>query len=290
MNLQHLQSRHKELSEKIVDAYQHYLSDNVITKLKKERLRIKSLIFNELKNTWQKIKYLKKPAKAGFFIPKRFMMECNSFIIGFMNDIIRKHLEEHQSVLATLESLAPQIETVAKHMIKALQNGKTIFWCGNGGSASDAQHLAAELVGRFVGDRKALKSISLNADSAVMTCIVNDYGYEHIFSRQVEGLGINGDVLVGITTSGNSENVLNAITVANQKQMTTISLLGKGGGKALSLVSEAIVIDSNTTARIQEMHIIIGHILCDLIEEGLNLKAWASSSPERPDLSALILF
>jgi len=200
-------------------------------------------------------------------------MECNSFIIGFMNDIIRKHLEEHQSVLATLESLAPQIETVAKHMIKALQNGKTIFWCGNGGSASDAQHLAAELVGRFVGDRKALKSISLNADSAVMTCIVNDYGYEHIFSRQVEGLGINGDVLVGITTSGNSENVLNAITVANQKQMTTISLLGKGGGKALSLVSEAIVIDSNTTARIQEMHIIIGHILCDLIEEGLNLKA-----------------
>ena len=190
-----------------------------------------------------------------------------------MNDIIRKHLEEHQSVLATLESLAPQIETVAKHMIKALQNGKTIFWCGNGGSASDAQHLAGELVGRFVGDRKALKSISLNADSAVMTCIVNDYGYEHIFSRQVEGLGINGDVLVGITTSGNSENVLNAITVANQKQMTTISLLGKGGGKALSLVSEAIVIDSNTTARIQEMHIIIGHILCDLIEEGLNLKA-----------------
>ena len=201
-------------------------------------------------------------------------MESNSLvIIGFMNEIIKKHIDEHQSVLSTLASLAPQIETVAKHMIKALQNGKTIFWCGNGGSASDAQHLAAELVGRFVGDRKALKSISLNADSAVMTCIVNDYGYEHIFSRQVEGLGINGDVLVGITTSGNSENVLNAITVANQKQMTTISLLGKGGGKALSLVSEAIVIDSNTTARIQEMHIIIGHILCDLIEEGLNLKA-----------------
>ena len=201
------------------------------------------------------------------------MMECNSLvIIGFMNEIIKKHLDEHQTVLSTLESLAPQIETVANHMIQALQNGKTIFWCGNGGSASDAQHLAGEMVGRFVGDRKALKSISLNADSAVMTCIVNDYGYEHIFSRQVEGLGVAGDVLVGITTSGNSQNVLNALAVANQKQMTTIGLLGKGGGKALSLVCEAIVINSNTTARIQEMHITIGHILCDLIEEGLHLK------------------
>jgi len=200
-------------------------------------------------------------------------MESNSLvIIGFMNEIIKKHIDEHQSVLSTLASLAPQIETVAKHMIQALQNGNTIFWCGNGGSASDAQHLAGELVGRFVGDRKALKSISLNADSAVMTCIVNDYGYEHIFSRQVEGLGVEGDVLVGITTSGNSENVLNALEVANEKQMTAIGLLGKGGGKALSLVSEAIVVDSNTTARIQEMHITIGHILCDLIEEGLHLK------------------
>lgn len=190
-----------------------------------------------------------------------------------MNKIIRKHLEEHQAVLTTLESLAPKIEKVANHMIQALQNGNTIFWCGNGGSASDAQHLAGELVGRFVGDRKALKSISLNADSAVMTCIVNDYGYEHIFSRQVEGLGVQGDVLIGITTSGKSENVLNAIAVANKKLMTTIGFLGKGGGKASSLVSEAIVIDSNTTARIQEMHITIGHILCDLIEEGLHLKA-----------------
>lgn len=202
------------------------------------------------------------------------MMECNSLvIIGFMNEIIKKHLDEHQIVLSTLGSLVPQIEKVANHLIQALQNGNTIFWCGNGGSASDAQHLAGELVGRFVGDRKALKSISLNADSAVMTCIVNDYGYEHIFSRQVEGLGVEGDVLVGITTSGNSENVLNALAVANQKQMTTVGFLGKGGGKASSLVSEAIVINSNTTARIQEMHITIGHILCDLIEEGLHLKA-----------------
>lgn len=190
-----------------------------------------------------------------------------------MKNTINQHLQEHQAVLSTIESLTPQIEKVASLMIKALENGNTIFWCGNGGSASDAQHLAGELVGRYVGDRKALKSISLNADSAVMTCIVNDYGYEHIFSRQVEGLGVQGDVLVGITTSGNSENVLNALAVANQKNMTTVGFLGKGGGKASSLVNEAILIDSNTTARIQEMHITIGHILCDLIESGLNLKA-----------------
>jgi D-sedoheptulose 7-phosphate isomerase len=188
-------------------------------------------------------------------------------------NLINQHLQEHQAVLSTIESLTPQIEKVASLMIKALKNDQTIFWCGNGGSASDAQHLAGELVGRFVGDRKALKSMSLNADSAVMTCIVNDYGYEHIFSRQVEGLGSKGDVLIGITTSGNSENVLNALAVANQKNMTTIGLLGKGGGKALSLVNQGIVIDSNTTARIQEMHITIGHILCDLIETGLHLKA-----------------
>jgi len=171
------------------------------------------------------------------------MMEFNSLaIIGFMNEIIKKHLEEHQSVLSTLELLAPQIEKVATHMIKALNNGNTIFWCGNGGSASDAQHLAGELVGRFVGDRKALKSISLNADSAVMTCIVNDYGYEQIFSRQVEGLGVEGDVLIGITTSGNSQNVLIALAVANQKQMTTIGVLRKLACKPSPLVIEAKVI------------------------------------------------
>src|SRR6056300_1926090 len=190
-----------------------------------------------------------------------------------MEHIIKQHLAEHLSVASQIESLEPHIKSIAQTLIQALKDHKTIFWCGNGGSASDSQHLAGELVGRFVGDRKPLKSISLNADSAVMTCITNDYGYEHLFSRQVEGLGVEGDVLVGITTSGNSENVLNALAIANQKQMTTVGFLGKGGGKALSLVKDAIVIDSNTTARIQEMHITIGHILCDLIEEGLNLKA-----------------
>ena len=190
-----------------------------------------------------------------------------------MKDLIKNHIAEHQAVLVELSNLIPQIEGVASTLVKALKNGQTIFWCGNGGSASDSQHLAGELVGRYKGDRKPLKSIALNADSAVMTCIVNDYGYEYIYSRQVEGLGVEGDVLVGITTSGNSENVLNALITANEMGLKTIGLLGKGGGKAASLAQQSIIIPSDTTARIQEMHITIGHILCDLIEEGLNLKA-----------------
>jgi len=191
-----------------------------------------------------------------------------------MKEIIEKHIAEHQAVFGELTNLIPQIEGVASTLVNALKNGQTIFWCGNGGSASDSQHLAGELVGRYKGDRRPLKSIALNADTAVMTCIVNDYGYEYIFSRQVEGLGEKEDVLIGITTSGNSQNVLNAFNVANDKGMKTVGLLGKGGGEAASLVHQSIIIPSNTTARIQEMHITIGHIFCDLIEERLNLKAW----------------
>ena len=189
-----------------------------------------------------------------------------------MKKIIEEHLLEHRAALDSVSDLSEEMEKVAKVLIDCLKNDGTIFWCGNGGSASDSQHLAGELVGRFGGDRKPLKSIALNADSAVMTCIVNDYGYEHIFSRQLEALGSKGDVLVGITTSGNSKNVLNAFEVAKNKGVWTIGLLGKGGGLAIDLVDESIIISSNSTARVQEMHILIGHILCDLIEEGLNLK------------------
>ena len=190
-----------------------------------------------------------------------------------MHPITQSHIKEHQEVLDSINTLADSIEQIANTLINCLKNDGTIYWCGNGGSASDSQHLAGELVGRFVGDRKPLRSIALNADSAVMTCIVNDYGYEHIFSRQIEGLGRQGDVLIGISTSGNSQNVINALNVAKSKKLTTIGLLGKGGGKAREAVDLAIVIPSNTTARVQEMHIMVGHILCDLIEEGLNLKS-----------------
>ena len=189
-----------------------------------------------------------------------------------MKELIKNHILEHKSVLESVMQLDESIEKVADLLIQCLENSGTIFWCGNGGSASDSQHLAGELVGRFSGDRVPLKSIALTADSAVTTCIVNDYGYEHIFSRQVEALGNEGDVLVGISTSGNSENVIHAFEIAKQKEIITIGLLGKGGGKSSALVNQSIIVPSKSTARVQEMHILIGHILCDLIEEGLNLK------------------
>ena len=188
-------------------------------------------------------------------------------------EIINQHFDEHLKVIKSIDNgQKEEILLIANVMVKSLAAGGTIFWCGNGGSASDSQHLAGELVGRFVGDRKPLRSLSLNADSAVMTCIINDFGYESLFSRQVEGLGSSGDVLVGITTSGNSQNVLKALEAANKMSMTTIGFLGKGGGAAKNLAQHSIIIESNSTARIQEAHITLGHILCDLIEEGLNLK------------------
>jgi len=189
-----------------------------------------------------------------------------------MKKIIEEHLIEHRATLDSVAKVSESIEKVANVLIHCLKNNGTIFWCGNGGSASDSQHLAGELVGRFEEDRRPLKSIALTADSAVTTCIVNDYGYKHIFSRQIEALGSKKDVLIGITTSGNSENVLQAYKVAKQRGMETIGLLGKGGGNAVSAVKWSIIVPSKSTARIQEMHILIGHILCDLIEQGLNLK------------------
>jgi D-sedoheptulose 7-phosphate isomerase len=190
-----------------------------------------------------------------------------------MKNTIKRNLDEHKEVFDQLDNLEAQIVNVASLLIEALDSGNTIFWCGNGGSASDSQHLAGELIGRFKGHRKPLKSISLNSDSAVMTCIVNDYGYEYIFSRQIEALGSKGDVLIGISTSGQSENVNNALRIANENELHTVGLLGKEGGAALHVASHTIVVPSQSTARIQEMHITIGHILCELIEEGLGINS-----------------
>jgi len=189
-----------------------------------------------------------------------------------MREIIENHLKEHFNLSELMFELAPAIQNIANLLIESLKTGNTIFWCGNGGSASDSQHLAGELIGRFVGDRKPLKSIALNADSAVMTCIVNDYGYEHIFSRQIQGLGSDGDILIGISTSGNSANIINAFKSAKKIGVKTVGFLGNKGGRAFDVVDYSIIIPSTITARIQEMHILIGHILCDLIENGLNLK------------------
>jgi len=190
-----------------------------------------------------------------------------------MKKIIQKNISEHFDLLSKLYSLEGDIEDLARIMISAIKNNKIIFWCGNGGSASDSQHLTGELIGRFKEDRKPLKSISLNSDSAVMTCIVNDYGYDHIFSRQIEALATEGDILIGISTSGNSNNVNNAFRMAKEKNIYTVGLLGRDGGESLKVVDHSILIPSQSTARIQEMHITVGHILCELIEEGLGINS-----------------
>ena len=183
---------------------------------------------------------------------------------------ISAHFNQHLQVIAELPSLySESIRDASVKIAQALQKDGTLYWCGNGGSAADSQHLAAELVGRFKKDRKALRSVALTTDTSVLTCVANDYSYDDIFSRQLEALARNGDVLVAISTSGNSENVLRSINTAKKLGVETIALLGNGGGQAKSLADMSIVIPSDSTARIQEAHILIGHILCDLIEREL---------------------
>lgn len=186
--------------------------------------------------------------------------------------IIFQHVAEHQTLIAKVHELLDiEIASFVKVMSNALINGFTIFWCGNGGSAADSQHLAAELVGRFQKDRRPLRSLALTTDTSIITSVSNDYSYDDTFSRQVEALSRPGDVLIGISTSGRSENVLRALKTARSLGVKTLGLLGKDGGAARSLVDQSIVIPSESTARIQEAHILIGHILCDLIERELDL-------------------
>jgi len=188
------------------------------------------------------------------------------------DNIIHRNFAEHlQTIELVREALAEPIKEISQLLAHSLANGGTLFWCGNGGSAADSQHLAAELVGRFKKNRRALRSIALTTDTSVLTCVANDYSYDDIFARQVEALGRPGDVLIGISTSGNSENVLRAFKVAKQMGLKTIALLGKGGGYTIDLSDHALVIPSDSTARIQEAHILIGHILCELIEQELGL-------------------
>lgn len=187
--------------------------------------------------------------------------------------IISSHIEEHKNVINSFDDkVIIKIEKISNILVNVLSNGNTIFWCGNGGSAGDSQHLAAELIGRYKNDRRPLKSLALTTDSSALTCIANDYSYEKVFERQIEGLGTKGDALIGITTSGNSANVVNALSKCSEIGVTSICLLGKDGGAAKNIADHSIIVDSDSTARIQEMHIMIGQIFCDLIEHGLSLK------------------
>ena len=202
------------------------------------------------------------------------MMRTVTDRISSPRSVVTNHFLEHQSVVAKLdEQLGDLVVTVATVLSRALKDGGVIYWCGNGGSASDSQHLAAELVGRFRKDRRPLGSVALSSDTSVLTCVANDFGYEKIFSRQVESLGRRGDVLVAISTSGNSMNVVEAVKSARQADITTIGLLGGSGGMLRELVDYPMLVPSTFTARIQESHILLGHILCDLIEINLGL-AW----------------
>jgi D-sedoheptulose 7-phosphate isomerase len=175
-------------------------------------------------------------------------------------------IQGHLRVIESLRDLLPTLEQIASVMSQAVLEGKKIVWCGNGGSAADSQHLAAELVGRFRRERGALPSISLTTNTSILTAIGNDYGYEHIFRRQVEALCSAGDVVVGISTSGDSPNVCLALEAARQCGARTIAFTGKGGGRMATLAELALRIPSTETPRIQEGHILCGHMLCDYVE------------------------
>ncbi len=175
-------------------------------------------------------------------------------------------LKEHQACMAGLEKSAGTIETVGDLLSGTLQSGGKILVCGNGGSAADAQHFAAELIGRFEQERAAWPAIALTTDTSILSAIGNDYGFDDVFARQVQGLGQKGDALVGISTSGNSENVLRAAAQAEIKGMFTIGLLGCDGGSLARRVDHAVVVEHPRTARIQESHILILHYWAMRIE------------------------
>jgi D-sedoheptulose 7-phosphate isomerase len=182
-----------------------------------------------------------------------------------ITSIINESIKVKQAVLAD-ENLLAQIDTVVKVICTAFQNGNSVYFAGNGGSAADAQHLAAEFSGRFYKDRKALPSEALHCNTSYLTAVANDYSYEVIYARLIEGITKPGDVLVGISTSGNSGNIVKAFEMAKTKQVITIGFTGEKGGKMKEISNYLINIPSNDTPRIQESHILVGHIICELVE------------------------
>jgi D-sedoheptulose 7-phosphate isomerase len=181
--------------------------------------------------------------------------------------MLSKCLYAHIETAKKMEELLPLVVSAAELCLASLKDGGKIFICGNGGSAADSQHIAAELSGRFKKERKALAGIALTTDTSALTAIGNDYGFEYVFSRQVEALAKEEDTLIAISTSGNSKNVINAIEAAKQIGCKIITLTGKDGGKMKDLGDVNIVIPSSDTPRIQEMHIMVGHMICAFIDE-----------------------
>jgi len=189
----------------------------------------------------------------------------------YIKDQIKKSFETKQAIYNN-EILLNGIEEVAQKCIALYRNGKKTILAGNGGSAADAQHIAAELVGRYGFDRPSIPSLSLTTDTSNLTAIGNDYGYDKVFSRQLEGMGQSGDLFIGISTSGNSLNIINAFKSAKKKNILTVALTGRDGGEMAKIADISLIVPSDSTPRIQESHILIGHILCDIIEQEIFAK------------------
>jgi D-sedoheptulose 7-phosphate isomerase len=180
-------------------------------------------------------------------------------------------LDEHRALFDQLHRLQGDVGRIGARLASLLEGGGKLMWCGNGGSAADCQHIAAELTGRLVNDRRPLAGLALSTDTSALTCIGNDYGFDAVFERQVRGLGRAGDGLVLISTSGRSANLLRAAEAARESGVATFGLLGRDGGPLRALCDDSVVVPSAVTARIQEAHIFIGHCWCSQIEQTLGL-------------------
>jgi len=184
-----------------------------------------------------------------------------------MKEIIRRVAKESRRIQKDfVQKNTSQLIDCAEYISKASKNDRKLMLCGNGGSAADAQHIAAEFVNRFQLDRHPLPAIALTTDTSIITSVANDYSFEEVFSKQIQALGVEGDILLAISTSGNSNNILSAIRTAKEKGLYTIGLIGGDGGKMLTLVDLPMVVESNETPRVQETHILAGHLICELVE------------------------
>jgi len=185
-----------------------------------------------------------------------------------VNEVITKEFEAHlETIKAVMGSMEVKLEEASSLMVETLKNGNKVLLCGNGGSAADAQHIAAELTGRYKTERRGLPGIALTTDTSALTAISNDYGYARVFDRQVEALANKGDLLIGISTSGNSDNILSALNTAKELGCATLGLSGRDGGKMNEVCDINLVVPSDDTPRIQEMHILFGHTLCQIVDD-----------------------
>ncbi len=185
------------------------------------------------------------------------------------DDILNANISDASRVFSNLSAHGPALARAAKLLTDCLLGGHKLLACGNGGSSADASHIVAEIVGRFVDERRGYPAIALNDPTGVLTAVGNDYGFDHVFARQVEAFGKRGDVLLVITTSGNSANIIQAIEAADKLGLATIALLGKDGGKARGMATVEMVVDETVTARVQEAHQLLYHSLCQAVDHAL---------------------